>query len=102
MIVLLSGRMLGIKKHDQNDISNLENGQRRRVFTHVLCRLCSWELKFDQQDIQVLKQHLGKPKLVEVQKLVFSNSVRHLETSASSSSTVLTSQKKSLLPLLWW
>ena len=55
MIVWLSGRMLGIKKHDQNDISNLENGQTRRVSTHVLCRLCSWELKFNQQDIQVLK-----------------------------------------------
>ena len=40
-----------------------------------------------------LKQHSGKPKHEELSKLAFLNTVRCFETSASSSSTTLPSQK---------
>ena len=44
-----------------------------------------------------MKQHLGKPKHVEVLKLVFSNTAKRCETSTSSLSTTLPSQKKVLI-----
>lgn len=60
---------------------------------HVLCRLCNLDLKIDQQIIHAWKQHSGKSKHVQVSKLVFLNTVRHFKTSASSSSTILSTEK---------
>ena len=81
------------EKLDQNGI-RFGKWVEKKSSTHALCKLCNRELKFDQRGIQALKQHSGKPRHVEVSEVAFSNTVRRFETSTSSSSTSLFSQKK--------
>ena len=67
---------------------------REELCIYALCRLCNRELKLDEQGIQALKQHSVKLKHVEVSKVAFLNTVRRFETSATSWSTSLPTQKK--------
>lgn len=67
---------------------------REELCIYALCRLCNRELKLDEQGIQALKQHSVKLKHVEVSKVAFLNTVRRFETSATSWSTSLLTQKK--------
>ena len=78
------------EKLDQNGI-RFGKWVEKNSSTHALCRLCNCELKFDQQVIQALKQDSGQLKHIEVSKIVFSNIARHVETSALSLSTTLSS-----------
>ena len=75
------------EKLDQNDIK-FGKWLEKKSSTHALDRLCSCRLKINQQGIQALKQHSGKPK-----------HVRGFGTSASSSSTTLPSQKRVFIVL---
>ena len=78
---------------DKLDANGIKFGKwvERKSSTHALCRLCNRELKFDQQGLQALKQHSGKPKHVEVSRLAFSDAVRRFETTTPPSSSTSTS-----------
>ena len=89
------------EKLDQNGI-RFGKWVEKKSSTHALCRLCNHELKFDQQGIQPLKQHPGKPQDVEVSKLAFSSTVRHFEHLYYLHQQLCLPKRKPLLPPFCW